>query len=294
MENHQGDNQENSAEQEVSPGGRALKPTKNKRKRNDGSKITRNRKKWSIWRHVKSASWRRRIAWLCGGLIAAATVTIPPIYVWDHIQRDRQFSAEHKPHVEIVQPPVLEGDFTCDVGEKEIHSKAGKHYVWVKNTSTTGNATDVYVSGPTFRLIPKTPTGIDSVDNFPKLSEETCNNRPRPEYRLFNLSAGREMLLPKEIGFGTELIVPEPTLNMNPQKPEHPHESGIVKGPVNNLTEFMLYAPTCVFYSDYDHGLHATCVSYHLKLTDGRYYFSCQETPIRGKFERTLSDYCEN
>src|SRR5579859_5707656 len=122
MKDNNTKNRDSEAAKELRPSGvNAQANAKTNRSKQSDNKPTK-RKKWSLLRYWKNANRKKQIKWLAEGIVILTGIGVFGIYVWDHIQRERQFSAEHRPRIIFSRPPEFGPDslFTCEVRGKQI------------------------------------------------------------------------------------------------------------------------------------------------------------------------------
>jgi hypothetical protein len=241
----------------------------------DSKKKSASNKKWSLRRHWRQAKWPKRLKWIAEGVGILIALSVPSIYVWDHIQRGTQFSMEHRPRVSPNRPPQLVGQLTCLINDKELITHANIR-VWLKNTKT-GDATGVFPFAGPLKSIPVKRTGLAVFDEIitPPISAQTCKLPPFPKTQLFALNGGQEI--------GIDLGASEVHGLIGPSgKPAIPVDS-----------TFQIYFPVCAYYVDEELNKHGTCATFRFS-TNGKSVIACDGSPLSGTFEQIFSGYCED
>jgi hypothetical protein len=146
-------------------------------------------KKKTIWRHWKSASRAKQLKWVAEGIGIITAVLILGIYIWDHIQSQRNFVAEHRPRVILSRPPQILGVVQCYVTDKAIHLSVGALRIWVKNIGQ-GEAVAAFVNGPEFQLVPEKKTGVQFLDTPMPITDKTCTLKISPKMKEFPVHIG--------------------------------------------------------------------------------------------------------
>ena len=289
---------ENAADRIASPNGQH-QTRKERSKSNPAENKSSKGEKHSLWRNFKSQSRTRQAELIFLGLVAIGTVVYAGTYVISSIfQRSdalKLYQREHSAKVVFMRPPELTDDFACEVTDTEIHLRTGGMKIWLKNIRN-GDATQVFVDGASFHLVPDQKTGIPIFDERDTITDKSCKVRPTPQMKMFPLNAGQETTVYMTQSAGTQSLIKAGKVTAtfgsfppgSSDKTPHPERAPIAKDAL-----FQLYDPVCAYYLD-ENGLeHATCTTYRLHAGD-KDSFRCSETPIRGQLEQTFMGYCEN
>lgn len=289
-ENDESDASDKSADMVDAKNPRTKQPNKSSarsRKANDD-------KKKSYRRSWRAASPLRKLEIICLAAAAAGALGYLAVTFWGNLQTKWNFEAEHRPRLEFFREPALVGQFVCSVDGSAIRFRSGQMYVWVKNASSTGDATNAYIVGPQLNLVPDHKITDTNLTRAPEVTDETCAMDVAPQMKMFPLNRGRETIVNLKQSVGVQGFAPTKTVTLTfgePQKPSHVVDNN---SKINNNTTFQLYGPMCVYYLDEQRMRHGTCATYRFTKTDSGTDFACKDTPISGTFERMLWGWCEN
>src|ERR1041384_2409333 len=143
----------------LSPGASAVqankKPKDSKKLKKESS--DRRRKKWSLFRHFREATHIKKLQWIGSTVVVLTGIGVLGVYILDYIQRQEQFSVEHRPKVIVSRPPTLLSAFRCQVTDRAIHFFTGPMQAWVKNIKNE-DAINAFVVGPQLQSNRKSPT----------------------------------------------------------------------------------------------------------------------------------------
>jgi hypothetical protein len=258
--------------------------------------------KWSIRQHWKAASRPKQLKAIATGAGTIAGVLILGVYIWNHVQSQRNFVVEHRPRVVFSRPPQLIGTVGCYVTDKAIHLFTGEMRVWVKNIGH-GEAVGAFVIGPQFQLVPEKKTGVQFLDTPTPITDDTCKLKISPKAKEFPVHIGEEVSIDMQQAVGAISLIRTNEISVSfgapqpePQTPpgEKPEAVYIAHDAI-----FQMYAPICVYYFDQDGNRYGGCSSYRLVVnshiaSSDPYGFSCTESPVSGHLEQTLFGYCQN
>lgn len=286
MENGDTKSSEAQRSPKTTPASSNIQPNfKSKRTKERKNASDENSQKWGLLTHWKRATRRQQFGWIAkaiGGLIAAGVLAVSTA---EYIQREKQFSLEHRPRIEFLRPPMLVGQLSCDVGDNElIRYGVTNEYFWVKNTKS-GDAPSVFIARA-HKFVPDPPSGKESLDLIPVVTKKDCEIVVKPELGTFALNGGQERMVDMpSAGFQADASRPaKAPLSLKVVPADRPE----------NQTTFQIYlSPVCVYYFDEQGQRHGTCTSYRL-TRNGQYKFSCKESPITGQFGEIPRNFCEN
>ena len=176
MENGDSSNSKKQAAKGLTPSGPNIEAKKKTgRTKPTQNKSAKNKKKWSLWRHWKSASNRQRAKWVAegvGGLIALGVLIV---YITGLRQTKWIFWAEHKPLIIHSRPPEFLQTFACKVGSGP---GSGSHFGNVdKIYKNVGNRTayDVFPLLTMAKVVPEKRTGEKAWDDRMTISRKDCD-----------------------------------------------------------------------------------------------------------------------
>lgn len=225
-------------------------------------------KKWSLFRHWKTASRAKQISWIWKGIGGTVGIFVLLIYILQYQETVRSNHAQRMPLLINSTPPTLFQPFVCDV-RNGIHT--GNAQFGVKNIGS-GSATHVMPYGGTIQLVPEHKRGTDYID---KPLKPNC----------------------KSILNAQELETPlAPGQWINPQL-----RQVVAMIPMVTSNEpVQLYWVRCVYYSEEYGGKHSTCDTYRLMLPstneldsiNGSPTFFCDTLPKKGTFQTTVGGSC--
>jgi hypothetical protein len=300
MENDDTNNKQTETSDNLSSGSPTVVTNKQTyRANNPNKKPDHKKKKWSLLRHWRQANWPKRLRWIAAGIGVLTGVSVVTIYVWDHFQRERQFSAEHRPKVIISRPPAfVNSSFDCAVTENAIHLHTGPMQFWVKNIRQE-DAVGAFISEP-FMLVADKKVGNPFLDEVPEVTDKTCRAETSPKAKAFPVHGFEEVVENMTESAETFSLVKTKNLTVTldgPQtEPQPPAGEKVERTAVSKETVFKLYVPVCVYYFDSDGVRYGSCRTYRLSVNKNaadNYAFSCTQTPISGTFEEMLFRYCE-
>lgn len=300
------ENDETARSQGETPGefvpGSAKKQTRKERsKANASPQEAHKRQKHSLWRNIKGLSRTRQLEFAFLGMVALGTVGYLIAYICVSVTQSRQAKTvvqmEHRPKVIFSRPPDLIGTFECKVTDKVFYLHTGAMQVWVKNIRK-GDALGAFILAPNLRPVPENKTGDPFYDDPPSITDQMCAAQVQPKMKQFPVHGGEEVgvnLANTAAGIGHNTSNVSVSLGWPPKEPDTVTGD---KLPIAKDAIFQLYGPVCVYYFDENGVRYGSCRNYRFVIKDrvgaDDYSLSCTQTPINGRFEATLSGYCEN
>jgi hypothetical protein len=251
-----------------SPNDKTKRPNK---PRNAANKSDKDKKK-SFRRSWRSASPLRKLELIGIALAAAAAIAYSGITVWGILESKWNAQSEHRPRVVFSQPPRFT-ELSCGISGNQLNTQIGAVRIWVKNIRS-GDALNAEIVPFNWKLIAEKKTGEPGLDDPPSITETDCS-------RQFKTSKTVRLKFPINTGQETSVLL---------------DGFGVAESPIPNSFKpgdaLRFYAPLCVYYRDEQNAPHGTCAMYMLDL-NGRYSFSCSESPIRGSLDLSLYNQCE-
>jgi hypothetical protein len=295
MEN--GDTGDGSGEtsEELPPGPDAVNANNQTKTPKKATKTPSKHKQWSLWQHWKRAKSKTRLKWFVEAMGVLLVGALVGNAIWQNLQTMSHFSTEHRPRVIFIRPPELLGQFECEVTDKEIRTHSGQVRVWLKNIKN-GDAVGAFIAGPNYKLVPEKKTGDKFLDDSTLVTDDSCKAEIKPKMKQFPVNEGQEIYLDMARSDGVTGFYPGTSATIHLDKPINPASplgGDESTAPLKRDDLFQLYAPLCVYYFDEEGNRHGTCMTYRLNM-NGRYTFSCTQTPITGTLEQVFLGYCED
>ncbi len=257
----------------------------------------------------RERSWRRswraaspltKVGLIAAAVMAAGTAGSLVAYVIVSAHQSSVAQMEDRPRVIVSRPPELLGTVACYVTDKAIHWSTGAMRIWVRNIGR-GDAVSAFLAGPQFKLVPDVKTGVPIIDEIPPINDRTCQLKVSPSSKMFPVYAGQEVFVDMVQSVGVQSLIKTGSVSvaLGAPQPEPQTPAGQEPGPIRVAkgAAFQLYAPICVYYSDRSGALYATCRTYRLNVgtpLGGPYSFSCTGAPVKGSFEATIGNFCDN
>lgn len=282
------------------PPGPATQNARKPKKREKNQTTSYDRRKEPRRRGWRSGNFLRK-AEIIGVLVAAlGGFGYFIAYIIVSARQSSVAEMEDRPRVIISRPPELLGAVQCYVTDKAIHYSTGAMRLWVKNIGR-GDAVNAFVFAD-LKLVPDQKTGAPIIDNAPSITDQTCRTKLSPSSKMFPVYAGQDVYVDVRQSVAVQSLVKTNSVSVGlgaPQpEPKASPDQGLSKPiKIAKNAPFQLYAALCVYYSDRNGVQYASCRTYRLdmgSLMEGPYSFSCTQTPVRGSFEATLGNYCDN
>ncbi len=274
MKNGDSKNRDGERSDNLTPSASEVKTgTKSGKSKNTTNK-SRQQKKWSLWRHWKSASRPRQLKWLLEGVVVATGVAVLGSYIWQNLQTKWNFQAEHKPIVVHSRPPQLLQEFKCDATNNAF--RTGNMNVFIKNI---GNAiaSRVPYSRAEMKIVPEKKSGESFFDDPPQITPTDCEGYVGGGKMETSLAPGEEKMIQIRQNVGT------------------------VPPNLKNGELIQLYIARCVYYFDDYRANHGTCDTYRLYVPSkntldnllGTPSIPCDGKEVTGRFVANVWGNCQ-